>query len=61
MDNMDHKNLEDVAYFKTHPSTAENIAIYIWDNLHEVLECCSLYKVKVHETENNVAIYKGEW
>jgi 6-pyruvoyl-tetrahydropterin synthase len=31
---MDHKNLDvDVAYFHTRPSTAENVAVFIWEQM----------------------------
>lgn len=59
---MDHKFLDkDVDYFKTHPSTAENIAIYIWDEMKKELKDEKiLYEVRIEETGNNVAFYRGE-
>ena len=39
-------------------STAENIAVYIWDCLIEHLP--NLYEVLLHETDKNIAIYRGE-
>ena len=43
-------------------STTENVAIFIWDKLKYALGTKSdlLYEVSVHETENNVFIYRGE-
>uniref|UniRef100_A0A2K5F1Q1 6-pyruvoyl tetrahydrobiopterin synthase n=1 Tax=Aotus nancymaae TaxID=37293 RepID=A0A2K5F1Q1_AOTNA len=53
MQPFDHKNLNmDV--------TTENVAVYIWDNLQKVLPVGVLYKAKVHETDNNIVVYKGE-
>ncbi|KAF5287695.1 hypothetical protein FQA39_LY15795 [Lamprigera yunnana] len=62
MDIMDHKNLdEDVPYFKENTSTVENVAIFIWKNMKECMDNPKvLYEVKVHETENNIACYRGE-
>jgi len=62
MDQLDHKNLDkDVSYFKTHVSTTENLAIYIWQTLLKIMPQPSLlHKVKIHETDKNIVIYKGD-
>ncbi|GLH03214.1 hypothetical protein R5R35_001855 [Gryllus longicercus] len=62
METMDHKNLDkDVLYFKDVVSTTENVAIFIWNNLFQMLPNPSiLYEVKIHETEKNIVIYRGE-
>lgn len=62
MDQLDHKNLDiDVPYFKNVVSTTENLAIYIYNELKKVMPNPSLlYEVKVHETDKNIVIYKGE-
>lgn len=58
---MDHKCIdEDIEYFKTVPSTAENMAIYIWDELSKLLLKNQLYEVRVDETAKNSAFYRGE-
>lgn len=58
---MDHKFIDkDVEYFKEHPSTAENIAIYIWDRIKPKIPKDLLFEVKIQETNNNVALYRGE-
>lgn len=59
---LDHKNLDlDVEYFKNVVSSAENIAIYIWDKMAETLPDASLLKeVKLHETSKNVVVYRGK-
>ncbi|XP_026689858.2 6-pyruvoyl tetrahydrobiopterin synthase-like [Ciona intestinalis] len=62
MEPMDHKCVDkDIDYFKDKPSTAENIAIYIWQQLEPYMENekCSLYKVQLCETENIVTEYMG--
>jgi 6-pyruvoyltetrahydropterin/6-carboxytetrahydropterin synthase len=56
---LDHKNLEDLDYFKSTPSTAENIAVFIWRQLKPVLGDL-LYKITLDETMNNSVTYKGE-
>ncbi|XP_049787693.1 6-pyruvoyl tetrahydrobiopterin synthase [Schistocerca cancellata] len=63
MDVMDHKNLDkDVPYFKDIVSTTENVAIFIWNNLKSLLPNPEiLYEVKIHETEKNIVIYRGEF
>ncbi|NXI21085.1 PTPS synthase, partial [Sterrhoptilus dennistouni] len=61
MEPLDHKNLDkDVPYFSDVVSTTENVAVFIWDNLQRLLPQGILYKVEVHETEQNVVVYKGE-
>nr|XP_039264713.1 6-pyruvoyl tetrahydrobiopterin synthase-like [Styela clava] len=58
---MDHKFIDkDIEYFQTVPSTAENIAIYIWDEMKKRIKEGLLYEVRIRETDNNVAYYKGE-
>ncbi|XP_043912226.1 6-pyruvoyl tetrahydrobiopterin synthase isoform X1 [Protopterus annectens] len=61
METLDHKNLDkDVPYFADVVSTTENVAVYIWDSLQEFLPPGVLYEVKIHETDNNVVVYRGE-
>uniref|UniRef100_A0A672FLG9 6-pyruvoyl tetrahydrobiopterin synthase n=1 Tax=Salarias fasciatus TaxID=181472 RepID=A0A672FLG9_SALFA len=58
---LDHKNLDkDVPYFATVVSTTENLAVYIWDNMAKVLPPDTLYEIKIHETDKNVIVYRGE-
>lgn len=58
---LDHKNIDqDVGYFRRVPSTAENIAIYIWRQLATELPAhVRLAKVKLHETDKNVVEFMG--
>lgn len=62
MKQLDHKNLDrDVDFFKERPSTTENVAIFIWNQLKEILiKPDMLYEVKIYETENNIVTYRGE-
>ncbi|MFO1518344.1 MAG: 6-pyruvoyl tetrahydrobiopterin synthase family protein [bacterium] len=61
MKNMDHKHLNlDVAEFKHVNPTAENIALVIWNQISKHLPPGSLHEIKLHETENNVVVYRGE-
>lgn len=58
---LDHKNIDkDVEYFKTVPSTAENIAIFIFDSIQERLAKPELlFEVKLYETDKNIVAYQG--
>ncbi|XP_072166670.1 6-pyruvoyl tetrahydrobiopterin synthase-like [Diadema setosum] len=62
IDLLDHKNLDkDVEYFKTKVSTVENIACFIWERMTLCLpDPTLLHEVKVHETDKNIAVYRGE-
>lgn len=59
--NLDHKNLDkDVSFFKNTPSTTENLAIYIWDNLRVNLKRPELlFQIKILETDKNSVSYRG--
>lgn len=41
-------------------STTENVAVYIWDNMVKVLPTNLLYEIKIHETDKNIVVYRGE-
>ena len=58
---LDHKNIDmDVPYFRTTPSTAENIAVFIWDSMILRLQKPELlYEVKLWETDKNFVAYFG--
>jgi len=58
---LDHKNLDkDLDYFKTIPSTTENLAVFIYDSLRKALPKPELlHQVKLHETDKNSVIYRG--
>ena len=58
---LDHKNLDsDVDYFRDTVQSAENIAVFIWEQLEKSLPKGSvLYRIRLHETENNTVEYFG--
>lgn len=63
MEPMDHKNLDkDVDFFLQKPSTTENVAIFIWNEMKKVMmeRADMLYEVEVYETENNIVKYRGD-
>lgn len=61
LDKLDHKNLDkDVPLFEKIPSTTENLAVFIWDSLQEVLPPGLLHEVKLYETEKNIVLYHGQ-
>uniref|UniRef100_A0A3P9PYC1 6-pyruvoyl tetrahydrobiopterin synthase n=1 Tax=Poecilia reticulata TaxID=8081 RepID=A0A3P9PYC1_POERE len=42
------------------PSTTENLAVYIWDNMAKALPASLLYEIRIHETDKNIVVYRGE-
>ena len=61
IDKIDHKNLNaDVDFMRGVIPTAENIALSVWRQLSDKLPVGKLHSVKIYETENNYAEYKGE-
>ncbi|XP_070783198.1 6-pyruvoyl tetrahydrobiopterin synthase [Enoplosus armatus] len=61
MTTLDHKNLDkDVPYFANVVSTTENVAVYIWDNMVKALPPNLLYEIKIHESDKNIVVYRGE-
>ena len=62
VDKMDHKNLNlEVDFMKDTITTAENIAIKIYEELESDIKATGnhLYSVKLYETENNYVEYYG--
>lgn len=68
---VDHRHLDiDVPFFRGddaapqwngHVSTSENLALFIWQRLRAVLpEPSLLHEIRLHETEKNVFVYRGE-
>ena len=60
LDPMDHRFLnDDVPEFKDLLPSIENLVIVVWNRLiHHLGDL--LYEVKIIETENNFAFYRGE-
>ncbi|MCL4138035.1 UNVERIFIED_CONTAM: hypothetical protein GTU68_007197 [Idotea baltica] len=65
MDTMDHKHLDkDVPAFRDEKmvTTTENVAVVIFNGIKKCLPPkVFLYKVKLHETDKNVVVFKGEY
>ena len=58
---VDHKHLNyDVSWLEGFIPTTEVLVIKFWERLVDTLPAGMLYEVKLHETENNVASYRGE-
>jgi 6-pyruvoyltetrahydropterin/6-carboxytetrahydropterin synthase len=57
VDKFDHAYLNDII----EQPTAENIAIYIWNELKDCLkkENCNLFEIEVWETKTSGIIYRG--
>ncbi|TPX51971.1 hypothetical protein SeMB42_g01740 [Synchytrium endobioticum] len=55
LDVLDHKNIDlDIKYFHDRPSTAENLAVFIWQALKHDLPSGQLHEVKLYETDKNI-------
>jgi 6-pyruvoyltetrahydropterin/6-carboxytetrahydropterin synthase len=60
VDKVDHKHLNlDVDFLKGINPTAENVTKAFWDILVKKITDGRLYSIRLHETENNVAEYRG--
>lgn len=60
VEKVDHKHLNfDVDFLKGVIPTAENIAVAFWSILNPTIRHGKLHSVKVYETPNNYAEYKG--
>jgi 6-pyruvoyltetrahydropterin/6-carboxytetrahydropterin synthase len=58
---VDHKHLNsDVPWLESIIPTTEQLVITFWKRLERGFPQGLLYEVKLHETENNVASYRGE-
>ena len=58
---VDHRHLNhDCPSFRGINPTSENLVVVFWKLLQARLPKGALYELKLHETENNVAIYRGE-
>jgi len=58
---VDHKHLNyDVPWLEGCIPTTEVLVMLFWERLASVLPAGTLYEVKLHETENNFASYRGE-
>jgi len=61
IDWVDHKHLNhDVPWLEGSIPTTEVLTIKFWERLEPALPRGLLYEVKLYETENNIASYRGE-
>jgi 6-pyruvoyltetrahydropterin/6-carboxytetrahydropterin synthase len=61
IDWVDHKHLNyDVPWLEGNIPTTEVLVLKFWERLERGFPKGFLYEVKLHETENNVAVYRGE-
>ena len=62
LEELDHRYLNDLSYFKKNNPTSENIARYIYDKLSSKSKFRNLRvtKITVYETETSAATYYGE-
>lgn len=60
IEKVDHKHLNiDVDFLRGVIPTAENIAVTFWNILNPRIKQGRLYSIRVYETPNNYAEYKG--
>jgi len=62
IEELDHKNIDmDVPWMEGKMSSAENIAIAIWERLDAAIKShgAVLHQVRLYETENNIIDYFG--
>lgn len=58
---VDHKHLNyDVPWLEGFIPTTEVLTMKFWERLERALPPGLLYEVKLYETENNIASYRGE-
>ncbi len=61
VEHVDHKHLnEDVAFLSGINPTAENLAVCFWQRLEDHLPAGLLHAVRVYESDNNFAEYRGD-
>ena len=57
---LDHRNLNiDVAWFADKLASAENIAVYIWEQLSPRIPAGKLVRIRLWETPRNYVEYEG--
>lgn len=61
INDVDHKHLNyDVPWLEGYIPTTEVLTLKFWERLEGTLPEGLLYEVKLYETENNIASYRGE-
>ena len=57
---LDHKNLNvEVEWFKTVNPTAENIVVYIWNQLRPFIKASNELEIVLYETPRNYVTFSG--
>ncbi len=61
LEELDHKQINELDYFKEYNPSSEEIARYIFDRLQPEIaqKNCRLEEIRIWETENSCAIYRG--
>ena len=59
LDDLDHKHINELEYFKEHNPSSEEIARFIFFKLKNLLmeHSCNLQEVRVWETDTSCAVY----
>ncbi len=62
LDTLDHKYINDIPFFRERASSSEYVAMYIWDELKNVIagRGLGLKQVRVWESENSCVIYEAQ-
>ena len=62
VDRVDHKNINvDVDFMQGVIPTAENMVVSFWNLLEDKMpDNCRLFELRLWETDNNIAFYRGE-
>jgi len=60
IEELDHRHLNELDYFKEHNPSSEEIAKYIFDKLKDeiAVKGCKLEEVRVWETDTSCAVYQ---
>jgi 6-pyruvoyltetrahydropterin/6-carboxytetrahydropterin synthase len=59
LEELDHKNISELDYFKDHNPSSEEIARYIFNKLKDQISAkdCQLEQIRVWETDTSCAVY----
>ena len=61
LDHLDHRNLNiEVDFMRGILPSTENLVIAIWKRLENALPSGRLHRIRLWETDNNIAEYRGE-
>ena len=61
LNKLDHKNLNlEVDFLEGIIPSTENLVVAIWNELHDALPAGRLYRIRLFETERNMAEYFGD-